>query len=447
MFRKHIAKLTIVVLLFGLFIFFKPVQASVLLSDDFTGTTINSSNWTELDSGGSGGTTGNIQQNGSLTMTGGSAWGANYVDTVTDFNRSLGGLEMEADVTCGASNSIMGIGYGDPGVLTGGGESYTMYAVSNTVYFSRQLANGNAENVNTAFSCTNGVPFHIRITIGTTTGAALYINGSGTAAATLTGGTFNNKGFFLSGHSGTVTTVDNFVVNGTSAATEPDAPTSLVATPASTQMALSWTAPANNGAAITDYIIQYKLASEPTTWTTFSDGTSTSTSALVTGLTNDLSYNFRVAAVNSVGTGPVSSTATATPALSVPTAPQSLAATGNENGQSTLTWSAPLSNGGASITDYIVEYKLNSEPTTWTTFSDGTSATTGAVVTGLTNNLLYNFRVSAVNSVGAGAVSSTANATPAAVTMTDSFTGTTIDTSKWTEADADGIGGTVGSVT
>lgn len=445
--RTYLARLTIIVLILGLFIYLKPVQASILLSDDFTGSTINSSNWTEVDAGGSGGSSGNIQQNGSLTMTGGAVWGGNYVDTVMNFDRSLGGLEMEADVTCGASNSIMGIGYGDPGVLTGGGESYTMYVVSNTIYFSRQLSNSNAENITTASSCTNGVPFHIRITIGTTTGAALYINGSGTAAATLSGGTFNNKGFFLSGHSGTVTTVDNFVVNGTGAATEPDAPTSLVATPASTQMALSWTAPANNGAAITDYIVQYKLASEPSTWTTFSDGTSTSTSALVTGLTNDLSYNFRVAAVNSVGTGPVSSTTTATPALSAPTAPQSLAATSNESGQSTLTWSAPLSNGGASITDYIVEYKLNSEPTTWTTFSDGTSASTGAVVIGLTNGLEYNFRVSAVNSVGTGVVSSTANATPAAVSMTDSFTGTTIDTNKWTEVDADGIGGTVGSVT
>lgn len=447
MIKKYLPKLAIILLISGIFLSFRPAQATVLLTDDFTGTTINTTNWNETDAGGVGGTSGNIQQNGALTMTGGGSWGANYLVTDTTYDRSLGGLEMEADVTCGASNSIMGIGYGDPGVLTGGGESYTMYAVSNTVYFSRQLANGNAENATTGFSCTNGVSFHVRIAVGTTTGASIYINGSGSAAVTLTGGTFNNKGFFLSGHSGTVTTVDNFAVNGTSAASEPDAPTSLTATPASTQMALSWTAPAANGAAITDYIIQYKLASEPTTWTTFSDGTSTSTSALVTGLTNDLSYNFRVSAVNSVGTGPVSSTATATPALSVPTAPQSLAATGGESGQSTLTWSAPLSNGGASITDYIVEYKLSTEPNTWTTFSDGTSATTGAVVTGLTNNLLYNFRVSAVNSVGASAVSSTATATPAAVAMADTFTGTTIDTAKWTEADADGLGGTTGSVT
>jgi hypothetical protein len=319
-----------------------PVFATTLLTDDFTGTTIDPVKWNETDAGGVGGTTGNIQQNGSLTMTGSAAWGTNYVVTDTTYNRSLTGLEMEADVTCASGSSIMGIGYGDPGVLVGGGESYTMYVVSNRVYFSRQLSNSNAENVPTAFYCTNGVPFHIRITVGTTTGAVLYINGSGTAAATLTGGTFNNKGFFLSGHSGTATIVDNFVVNDTGAATEPDAPTDLAATPASTQMVLTWSAPfSDGGASVTDYIVEYKLNSEPTTWTTFSDGTSATTGAVVTGLTNGSLYNFRVSAVNSVGTGTVSSTVNATPALSAPTAPQSLSATNSESSQSTLTWSAP----------------------------------------------------------------------------------------------------------
>jgi len=422
-------------------------SGAVLLSDTFTGTTINTGIWAETDAGGVGGTTGNMRQNGSLTMTGSTAWGTNYLDTVTNYDRSGGGLEMEADVTCGASNSILGIGYGDPGVLTGGGQSYTMYIVSNTVYFSRQLTNSNAESVTTAFSCTPGVPFHVRIAVNSVTGASLYINGSGTAAASVTGGTFNNKGFFLSGHSGTASTIDNFVVNGTGEATEPDAPSSLVATPASTQMALSWVAPESNGASITDYLVEYKLSTEPTTWTTFADGTSTTASAIVTGLTNGTSYDFRVSAINSVGTGAVSSTVTATPALAVPTAPQSLLAGSSENTQSTLTWSAPLSDGGASITDYLVEYKLSTEPTTWTTFADSVSAITGAIVTGLTNSTSYNFRVSAINSVGAGTVSSTATATPAQVTLSDEFTGTTIDTEKWTEVDPGGIGGGTGDVT
>ncbi len=422
-------------------------HATTLLSDTFTGTTISNSNWTEVDAGGVGGTSGNMQQNGSLTMTGSAAWGTNYLDTVADYDRTLGGLEMEADVTCGSSTSIMGIGYGDPGVLSGGGQSYTMYVVSNRLYYSRQLANGNAENITSAFLCTNGVSFHIRITIDPTSGSSIYIDGSGTPAATVTGGTFNNKGFFLSGHSGTATIVDNVVISGTSSASAPDAPTSLVATPASTQMALTWTAPAANGASITDYVVEYKLASEPTTWSTFADGTSTSAFATVTGLTNGSSYNFRVSATNSVGTGAVSSTATGTPALAVPSAPVSLAATTGTSSTVGLTWSAPITDGGAAVTDYVVEYKLASEPTTWSTFADGTSTSAFATVTGLTNGSSYNFRVSATNSVGTGAVSSTATATPMYAALVATFSGTTIDTSVWDEDDADGLGGTVGAVT
>ncbi len=421
------------------------VQATTLLSDDFTGTTINTSNWTETDAGGIGGSTGNIQQNGSLSVTGAAVWGQNYLLTTSTYDRTLGSLEMDADITCVSGASIPGIGYGDPGILTGGGQSYTLYVVSNTVYFSRQNSNTNAENITTAFSCTNGTAFHIKIAIDASSGANLYINGSGTAAATLTGGTFNNKGFFLEGHSG-VTTIDNVVISGISAATAPDAPTSLNASPASTQVALTWTAPASNGAAITDYVVEYKLASEPTTWTTFPDGTSTSTLATVTGLTNGQSYNFRVSATNSVGTGPVSSTATATPALAVPSAPLSLAASTGTSAQVGLTWSVPATNGGAAITDYVVEYKLASEPTTWTTFPDGTSTSTLATVTGLTNGQSYNFRVSATNSVGTGPVSSTATATPIYAVLTDNFTGTTIDTAKWNETDPGGLGGTVGYV-
>jgi hypothetical protein len=49
------------------------------------------------------------------------------------------------------------------------------------------------------------------------------------------------------------------------------------------------------------------------TWHTFSDGTSTSTSTTVTGLTGGTVYEFRVAAVNSVGQGAWSNTVTGTP--------------------------------------------------------------------------------------------------------------------------------------
>jgi len=88
-----------------------------------------------------------------------------------------------------------------------------------------------------------------------------------------------------------------------------------------------------------------------------------------------------------------------------------------------LSWSTPesyggtpsRSYGGTPITDYLVEYKLNSEPTTWTTFSHTASPVPRIQVTGLTNGLPYNFRVSPINAIGTGAASGTYTVTPAAL--------------------------------
>jgi hypothetical protein len=59
--------------------------------------------------------------------------------------------------------------------------------------------------------------------------------------------------------------------------------------------------------------VEYKTAAG-STWVTFPDGTSTTPSATVTGLTSGVSYNYRVSATNSAGTGTVSSTLTASTA-------------------------------------------------------------------------------------------------------------------------------------
>jgi len=85
--------------------------------------------------------------------------------------------------------------------------------------------------------------------------------------------------------------------------TVPSAPTSVSGSPGNAQIPISWTAPSSNGgSAITDYVVQFS-SNGGTSWTTFADGTSTSLSANVTGLTNGTSYVFRVAAVNAAGTG------------------------------------------------------------------------------------------------------------------------------------------------
>ena len=219
-----------------------------------------------------------------------------------------------------------------------------------------------------------------------------------------------------------------------SAATTPDAPTTVVATQGVGQMGVTWSAPVNNGgSAITDYAVQYSSDSG-SNWSTFADGTSTSTSTTVTGLANNTSYIFRIAAVNIAGTGSYSTASTAVTTAAVPGAPGTPTPTAHQNTQVPLTWSAPVSNGGSAITDYVVEY---SSTMTWTTFSDGTSASTSTTVTGLSNGTSYQFRVAAVNAVGTGpystisasAVPSTIPDAPATPTITAASSG---DTFNWT---------------
>ncbi len=94
--------------------------------------------------------------------------------------------------------------------------------------------------------------------------------------------------------------------------------------------------------------------------------------------------------------------------LDIPGVPTSLAATGYEN-KVYLTWTAPTSTSTPS--DYAVEYKLSTD-STYTLFNDGVSTATSTTVTGLTNGLQYNFRVSAVGVSGTSSPSSPATTTP-----------------------------------
>jgi len=82
----------------------------------------------------------------------------------------------------------------------------------------------------------------------------------------------------------------------------PSEPSLVTAVAGNTQATVSWTAPSFIGTPITNYSIQYS-SNGGSSWTTFNKAASTSTSSVVTGLTNNVGYIFRAAAINAVGTG------------------------------------------------------------------------------------------------------------------------------------------------
>lgn len=92
-------------------------------------------------------------------------------------------------------------------------------------------------------------------------------------------------------------------------------------------------------------------------------------------------------------------------AITAPDAPQSVTATPGDQ-KATVSWSAPASNGGDTITGYTVTANTG-ETCTWI------SGPLSCEVTGLTNGTNYTFSVVATNSIGDSATA-TATATPVA---------------------------------
>jgi len=102
----------------------------------------------------------------------------------------------------------------------------------------------------------------------------------------------------------------------------------------------------------------------------------------------------------------------------VPSAPQNLQATAG-NGQVTLTWSAPASDGGSTITQYKIYRGTSSGGES---FFDSVSGTTLTYTnTELTNGVTYYYQVTAVNSVGESPPSNEASATPTAPSTTQTM--------------------------
>ena len=154
-------------------------------------------------------------------------------------------------------------------------------------------------------------------------------------------------------------------------------------TPGTGQLTVRWSQPVDNGSAVSDYTVQYRL-SPSGTWTPFPHTAQTTRTLTVTGLTAGTAYDVRVAAVNGIGTGGWSNVVTVTTSA-VPTAPGAPTAltVGTLTATSVgLNWSAPTSTGGAAISDYLVEYRI-SPAGTWTPFSHSASPVVSSTVTGV----------------------------------------------------------------
>ncbi|HSZ31133.1 MAG TPA: fibronectin type III domain-containing protein, partial [Pseudonocardiaceae bacterium] len=195
--------------------------------------------------------------------------------------------------------------------------------------------------------------------------------------------------------------------------TAPSAPLSVTASGGNGSVSLAWTVPATNGgSAITGYDVYRSTTKGGEGTTPYATGITT-TSFTDSAVTNGTTYYYTVAAVNSAGTSPQSTEASATPqAPTVPGAPTGLTATGG-NGSVSLSWTAPASNGGSAITGYDVYRSTTKGGEGTTPYATGIT-TTSYTDSAVTNGTTYYYTVAAVNSAGTSPQSGEASATPQA---------------------------------
>ena len=197
--------------------------------------------------------------------------------------------------------------------------------------------------------------------------------------------------------------------------TVPSAPTSLKAALGNLAIVLTWVAPASNGGnGITGYNVYRgtKSGGESSTPLNSKPLASTARGYTSTGLVKGTAYYFVVKAINGVGSSAASNQTYAT-AATVPSAPGG-AKSAPGNGQITVSWTAPTSDGGSVITGYDV-YSGTSpghESTTPVNSKLVPATARSYTATGLKNGTRYYLIVRAVNAAGKSAASKEVSAAP-----------------------------------
>jgi hypothetical protein len=181
----------------------------------------------------------------------------------------------------------------------------------------------------------------------------------------------------------------------TGPAQPPAAPTGLHASAGNAQVALSWSSVAN----ATSYNVYRGTSSGGEAFVT-NVSTAGDTD---TGLTNGVTYYYEVTAVGSGLESSRSAEVSATPqAATVPGAPRNLTLAARSSGVR-LSWSAPTTNGGSSITYYVVYRGTSSTSLTALKVQVSCSSSSCTYTDGsVAHSTTYWYEVAAHNAVGTG---------------------------------------------
>ncbi|MGO9027145.1 MAG: beta strand repeat-containing protein, partial [Acidimicrobiales bacterium] len=253
--------------------------------------------------------------------------------------------------------------------------------------------------------------------------------------------------------------VESNAVTPVATPSPPAAPTIGAATAGSSSATITWTVGANNGSAITDFVVTVWSGGSVVTTETIPAGAVGSSfdptpnatdTASINSLTDGTSYTFTVASKNVGGTGPASAQSSSVTPAGVP-ALISIGAAAPGPSSATVGWTVGA-NGGSPITAFIITSYFGVTSQTLTVDAGGVgsaldpsaNATDSYTVTGLTDGTSYEFRVQAVNAIGTSSYSAASSAVvpadlPASPIIGAASPGNASATVAWT------VGGNLGS--
>lgn len=195
-------------------------------------------------------------------------------------------------------------------------------------------------------------------------------------------------------------------------ATLPSAPQGFSGTPGDKSVTLTWTAPIQKGSSAVKAYTVYRGTSSGAY--TFEKDVGNVLTWQDSGLTNGVTYYYRVAARNDQGNGVQASEIPITPSVP-PSKPESPSAAGGA-GYIVLTWTEPATHGGVAVTGYQVwrSTSRNVDPMDGVKLAE-TGTTTTYTDLGLGFPVTAYYRIVAVNARGAGAPSNEVEASTVAI--------------------------------